>query len=564
MAEGDLVSWMTPQEVAPNQPLKAAVCIVGAGAAGITLACELDGSNLPVLLLEAGPLKPHNQPTHDSYEGTSEGVHPPPGYFRRQGFGGSTAIWGGRCIPFDPIDFEPRDHVPHSGWPIGYDEVARHYPAAMRYCDAGAFEFDARQAFTTQRETVPGLAHGEVNPDAIERYSLPTHFGARYGERLAASRNVRVLGDAHVVRLIKDPHADRIQALEFRLGPDGPLQRVEADRFVLATGGIEVPRLLLASDPTGVGLGNRSDCVGRFYACHVEGVVGVLRTQRHDVAFDFETTHDGIYARRKLLIDPTVQRRERLLNIGFRLHYPNVADPAHRSSVLSAVYLAKRMLIPEYRRILQHGTDDVPERVLLAHLRNIAFGLPSLASFSADWLRRRVLAERKLPYVLVANADGSHSVMFNTEQTPLHDSRITLGPERDALGVPRVHINWRFCEDDIDSICRAYRVLQAQVEAGGACTLDFGATPLREQVAKSIPVGGHHIGTTRMAAQASGGVVDRNCAVFDLPNLFIASASVFPTCSHANPTLTLVAMAVRLGAHLRQAQTVGVREGVPA
>lgn len=160
-------------------------------------------------------------------------------------------------------------------------------------------------------------------------------------------------------------------------------------------------------------------------------------------------------------------------------------------------------------------------------------------------------ADRNLPYVLIANADGSYPIQFNSEQTPLRDSRITLGSDRDAFGMPRVEVRWRMCEADIDSICRAYLLLRQHVDATGACILEFDEPGLRDAVASSVPVVGHHIGSTRMAATVHKGVVDRNCAVFDLPNLFIAGASVFPTSSHANPMLTIVALAIRLAAHLR-------------
>ena len=541
--------------------LRTEICIVGAGAAGITLACELDGAGMQVLLVDAGQLGRRGTTEQDPYVGTSEGVHPTPAYFRRRGFGGSTAIWGGRCVPYDPIDFEARDYVAGSGWPITYEEVAQFYPKALRYCDAGEFIFDARRAFTGHREMIPGLsAAHELQTHAMERYSLPTNFAVRYRARLAASTNVRVLGATQALRLIRDATAERISALECQRGGQGPLLHIEARRFVLAIGGIETPRLLLASESEGAGLGNRSDCLGRYYACHIENVLGTLRPRVPGTVFGFETTSDGVYGRRKLLIEPQVQRRERLRNIAFRLHYPNVSDPLHRSSVLSAVYLAKRTLIPEYRRILQHGVDD-RAAAISAHLRNVACGLPSLASFGAYWLRRRVFAERKLPYMLVANADGSYPIEFNSEQTPLRDSRITLANTRDRFGMPRVHITWRVCDEDIDSVCRAYRLLRRNIQSIGTADLEFDDDGLRAAVAASIPVGGHHIGTTRMAATAASGVVDRDCAVFDLPNLFIAGASVFPTSSHANPTLTLVALSIRLAGHLR-AQCA--REGVRA
>lgn len=533
--------------------LRATICIVGAGAAGITLASELDGGAASVVVLETGGVRSSRAATPDHYEGTASSPHPRPALFRRCGLGGSTTIWGGRCVPYDPIDFERRDYVANSGWPISYQEIAKHYPQAMQYCDAGAFDFSVQSIDPAAAPLLPGSRsqrHG-IKSDVIERYSLPTDFGKRYRARLQRSSNVRIITDAHTVRLIKEIGGARIVASEF-VARNGQRLRVQATVFVICAGGIETPRLLLASDPE-VGLGNQSDCVGRFYMCHVEGKVGVLESLGAKLKFDFEKTQDQIYCRRKLQIDAATQRARGILNTAFRLHYPDVSIAKHGSAVLSAVYLAKRSLIPEYRRILQHenlGTGGDGDGAGL-HLQNVLSGLPQLASFSADWLTRRVLAKRKLPYVLVPDANGQFPLEFNSEQTPRADSRVNLGTDQDNYGMRRVHIEWRVGESDIDSICSAYHLLRDGIRASGIAQLNFDDAQLRARIARAGPVAGHHIGTARMAASASRGVVDTNCAVFGLPNLYVASAAVFPTSSHANPTLTIVALAIRLANHLK-------------
>lgn len=534
------------------------ICIVGAGAAGISLACELDGLGVSVVLLEAAGTGILGGVSQDPYEGTATGAHPQPSNFRRRAFGGTTTIWGGRCVPYDPIDFERREYAPKSGWPIPYREVAQYYPKAMAYCDAGVFDFSVSGALENQTPTIPGLdPAADVEANLIERYSLPTDFGARYRKKLEQSANVRVVTHAHAVRLLKDPVGDRIAALEFATR-SGRTAKVNAQLFVLALGGIETTRFLLASDLEGTGLGNRFDLLGRYYTCHLENILGAVRSKRPGVVFGFEKTRDGVYARRKLQIRESAQQREGILNIAFRLHYPNIADPQHRSSVLSAVYVAKRIVIPEYRRILQHGKNDPASPLLLTqHVRNLVTGIPQLLGFAIDWTRRRVLAERKLPYMLVPNADGSYPLEFHAEQTPLHESRISLIGDKDAYGIPRVKIDWRTCETDVDSICKAYRLLKRQIDASRQCSLEFDDKQLEASAAQSLPVGGHHIGTARMSGGPSDGVVDTNCSVHGLPNLFIASSAVFPTSGHANPTLTIVALSIRLAVRIKTILSAG-------
>jgi choline dehydrogenase-like flavoprotein len=237
--------------------------------------------------------------------------------------------------------------------------------------------------------------------------------------------------------------------------------------------------------------------------------------------------------------------------MAFRLHFPNYADASHGSSVMSGIFLAKSILIPEYRTILQHNSTEIVAAPTADHMRNVARGLPQLARFAGQWLFRIRLAKRKLPYTLVPNADGSFPLEFNSEQIPLASNRVQLADEFDRHGLRRVRIDWRVSEADVDAAFRGFQLLRDSFNRSGACELQLDEAKLRNQLSRSMPLGGHHIGTARMSASASQGVVDENCAVFGLPNLFVASSAVFPTSSHANPTLTIVAMALRLAAHVK-------------
>jgi choline dehydrogenase-like flavoprotein len=531
---------------AASLPYKARVCIIGAGAAGISLACELDGCGFDVLLVEAGG--PVSR-VADFYEGSATPPHPEPRQFRRVGFGGTTAVWGGRCVPFDPIDFERRDYVANTGWPITYEEVARFYPAAMEYCDAGRLDFLTSTSLPGAGAIIRGFEGDEVvDAGHIERYSLPTDFGRRYWRRLHKSANVTVMLGLRCLKLNRAAGEDMLESAEF-IEQNGRLHTIRATVFVLATGGIEVPRLLLASDSAGNGFGNPGDCLGRFYMCHFENTCGWIVPHKKPVAFRFERTSDGIYCRRQLRFTPTAQRVHHLLNTVFRLHFPSYSDASHGSSVMSAIYLAKSALLPEYRAILQQQTQATASPQL-RHIGNVLRDLPGLTRFAGEWLFRIRLAKRKLPYTLVPNADGSFPLEFNAEQTPDPSNRITLREDRDRHGMPRVHIAWRVGDQDAQAVLRAFQLLRESLERSGAAQLLFDDERLAEQIARSVPLG-HHMGTARMAASPRNGVVDSNCAVFGLPNLYVASSAVFPSCSHANPTLTIVALATRLARHLR-------------
>lgn len=532
-----------------DSALAGRICIIGAGAAGTTLACELDGQGYKVLLIEAGGLRTDIRLT-DYYRGEAEPPHPDPSEFRRLAFGGTTGLWGGRCVALDPVDFERRDYVENSGWPISYEDVARYYPRAMHYCDAGEFDFKVSGSLARPSPTISGLEGDDIlQVDQIERYSLPTDFGKRYRPKIRESLNVTGVLGARCLRLVKAGGEDRIIAAEL-IDQAGRKRHASADIFVLASGGIEVPRLLILSDREGTGFGNQRDLVGRHYMCHFENNIGRLVSGGAKVVFDFERTTDGVYCRRILRFHRAAQETHRLLNTTFRLSFPSYSDASHGSSIMSGIYLAKSMLRPEYRAILQQS-PHFQSSPTISHVRNVIFGLPQLAKFAGDWLFRMQLARRKLPYTLVPNADGSYPIEFNSEQIPRRSNRVTLSSDTDRHGLRKVRIAWRLGGDEIAAARRALLLLRDAVNRGPVARLEFDEDQLAERLPASPPLGGHHIGTARMAGAESDGVVDRNSAVFGIPNLYIASAAVFPTSGHANPTLTIVALAVRLADHLR-------------
>jgi choline dehydrogenase-like flavoprotein len=536
------------RRVPKGSTIECDVCIVGAGAAGITVANELDGRPERVLLLESGGMERSRAAQElNAGEVADPRHHGPLDGYRVRRFGGTSTVWGGWCAPFDPLDFQVRPHVPYSGWPIGRSDLDPFYARAHRYCELGAYAYGASQVpGGAATPTIPGLADPKVVADKLWLVSPPTNFGRSYRDRLRRSGNVTVCLHSSALKLATDApgHVDRVQV--------GCVQGnqfwVRARAFVLAAGGLEATRLLLLSDdhhPNG--LGNDHDLAGRFYLSHLTGDLGEveLRPSGGRVLWGYQTTADGVYCRRRLGVHPTCQQAEQLLNFAAILDRPAPDDPSHGDGVLSAVYLAK----------LARGRANGASRAqVTAHLGNVLRDAGGVARSSATWARGRLLSARRLPSLL-PNLDGNRFTLhYDAEQAPNPESRVRLDDRLDRFGLRRLKVDWRFSSADVDSVVRSSQLLEQALHQAGVGRLLLDPEARRERVHELASVGSHHLGTTRMAEDPARGVVDTDCRVHGVDNLWIASGSVFPTASFARPTLTIVAMAIRLADHLKRSR----------
>jgi len=537
-----------------NPLLSADICIVGAGAAGIAMALQFVDTKLDVLVLESGGLgaEPDAQAL---YEGTvaDEKLHSPPHRYRERRFGGTTTIWGGRCMPFDAIDFEARSHMPHSGWPIDFDSLRSYYERANRLCEAGEFVYTAGQALRgRERPIIEGFEGDNFTSDTLERFSCPTDFGARYGHKLRAAKNVTVLLHANVTAVRLRAGGQHVDSLEIQT-LTGKRLHARATHFVLATGGLEVARLLLASrDVQSRGIGNEHDLVGRYYMCHLAGTIGSIKISRplDAVHHGYQLSHEGIYCRRRFALKPQVQRAQGLGNFVARLHHPRITDPAHRNAVLSALYLGRAFISYEYGKRL-HGEERQTWSAWARHVRNVATGPWDLAAFGWHMLRDRKLAERKFPSIIIKSKANLYSLDFHAEQKPNFSSRVGLGTAADALGMPRLEVDWRYTEGDVDTVRRSLQLLRGDFDRSGVGSFDYDPATVEFEMTRYGAYGGHHIGTARMGSDPNSSVVDADCRVHGIDNLFVSSAATFPTSSQANPTLTLVALSLRMAEHLK-------------
>jgi choline dehydrogenase-like flavoprotein len=510
--------------------LDADVCIVGAGAAGISMALALSGSHLRVCLIEAGGLG-GDQATQALTQGENVGLP----YFRldevrQMGFGGTTAVWAGACRPLEAIDMQPREWVPHSGWPIQRAELDPYYARAQEICQLGPYAYGVSDWDPECQRRLP-LPPEPIQTDVFQ--IAPTRFGRVHRRAVLEAPNITTVVHANALEVETNDNGQL--ATGVRLGTlEGKRSRIRARRVVLAMGGLENARLLLLSrQAMACGLGNEHDLVGRFFTEHVyvnSGELILADPLRHSSFYGVAPAGRGPRATRieaVLSLAEVTAKREGLLRCA--VHFPT--------------------------RWRTHRAFDSDGGRALAHL----FREARLGHVPYNWSGRLKRMLREVDQVValgrafVTEPRGTRRVLAArslSEQAPNYDSRVSLSSVKDPLGRQRVQLDWRMTELDFCSVSRFHEILGSVVEAHGVGTFR-SALDAHEEWRKRVTGGRHHMGTTRMSATPATGVVDVNCRVFGVENLFVAGSSVFPTVGYANPTLTIVAMSLRLAEHLR-------------
>ncbi|HET9153537.1 MAG TPA: GMC family oxidoreductase [Solirubrobacterales bacterium] len=546
----------------PEQRLHSEVAVVGAGPAGIVVALELARAGHRVLLVESGGERfdPQRQQLGETVG--ADPHHDAMSLATRRQIGGASNLWGGRCVPFDPIDFEPRDLAGEARWPLAYDDVAVHMERAAEWCRCGEPVFNAGQVRELAGRTlVPGWRDGDVRASDLERWSLPTRFGAVYREALQRTPGLRLATDLTCTEVVpaeggSEHGGRRVDHLVARRA-DGSRVEVQAERYVLAAGGLESTRLLFASrrrDPDG--LGNHSGHLGRWYMAHVEVRVGRVRfnTPPGQTIYSHERDREGVYVRRRFSFDPELQRTERLPNSVLWLVNEEVGNADHGSGVLSFVYLmlasplGGRFVAEGIRR---HHLQTLEPPRLRDHLRNVVRDLPGTVSFAFKFAYERFLRRgRKVPGFFVPSPSNAYPLCYHGEHLPHRESRVELTDELDALGMPRLRTHLHFSEEDVAAVRRAHELLDRSLREQGLGRVELLYDDVEAAVREQLFGGYHQSGTTRMAADPADGVLDANLAVHGFDDLFVASSSAFPTSGQANSTFMLTAFAVRLADHL--------------
>lgn len=526
------------------------LCIVGSGPVGMALALEFERLGRDVLVLESGGNRPCPKTSEDSHATIVDAQrHAPMEIAVCRALGGTSWTWGGRCVAFDDVDFATRAHVPHSGWPIIHDDVKPWYARAAEYLLCGD------DTFYSPPRHLPSLG-ADASVAFLERWSTESRLALVHGKRIERSERATLCLNSTVVDLDLGAAGRAVKSILIA-GPDGT-SRIKARTVILAGGGVEMTRLLLAVQRRWPGhFGGTGGPLGRYYMGHISGkIANLVLNEPADIAdLDFERDASGTYVRRRFMLTEAAQRTHGLLNASFFPDNAPFHDPRHYSSVLSAVFLALalppfgRRLVSEPIRIAHVGPK--PHR-FGAHIVNLLRGAPAGARDLLNILRDRYLTRPRRPSFLVRNRDGRYALHYHAEQEPNPDSRILLIDEADRYGLPRVAIDFRFTEGDARSVVDSHHVLDAALRANAVGRLEYWypQEQLRERVLAQASDGLHQAGTTRMGQNPKDSVVNADLKVHDVANLHVASSSVFPTTGQANSTFLAVALAVRLASHL--------------
>jgi len=487
------------REIESGTNIDSDVCIIGTGAAGISIARELSGKNIKVSLLEAGGLK-FEKNIQDLYSGENVGLDYNVEMSRRRFFGGTTNSWSGFCRPLEEINFYDRPWIPLASWPFKRDELISYYKRAQKVLKLGDFVYSGD--YWEKKFKNPAFQRIPFESDRVvsEVYQLyRVRFGKDYRKDIEDASNINTYLYANVVDIEADENSKKVTRVRV-VTAEGKKIWFSAKIFILATGGIENARLLLLSNKGGknTGLGNQNDLVGRYFMEHphfyLSGKIAAPKDNTFINAckgYFSKFKYEGINPAFLLLltISDKVQIKEKLMCYSAVLSPPAEAEGFQ--------------------------TD----------VTNI------FTEFSN--------AKPKQPLVL--------DIITRGEQSPNPQSRVTLSEKRDVFGLNKVKLDWRVNSADIDSIKKSMQIIAEELGFADLARMKI----LTKDKISDIAGGKHHMGTTRMNSNPKKGVVDKNCKVHGISNLFVAGSSVFPTVGAANPTLTIVALSLKLAEHVK-------------
>jgi choline dehydrogenase-like flavoprotein len=512
--------------------ITADVCIIGAGAAGITIAREFLGTRHNIVVLEGGGFDPEED-SQKLFESEVVGLpHASIHDGRARVLGGTTTLWGGQALRFEDLDFKVRNWVPYSGWPILREALGPYYERAERVLQLGA-HIPFQELCSSFGIEPPAFDQNKLYVEC-SRWSPKPNFGKTYRVELKNASNVSVLLHANVTAIVTNPSSQTVENVEFKT-LNGKTGIARARFYVICCGGIETARLLLASnrvDPQGVG--NQNDLVGRYFQEHIHVNYGNVFTKNRAHLQDlFESLLvRGLKHAPLLTLTRRMQAEKQLLSI----HGMVVFEPAPDSGIAAMKKLFRAMIgrsftnVTELRRLIGRTLANPGDLLRLAYRLHV---------------QKRAATPKRGPILFGAQC----------EMAPNPNSRVMLSEARDHLGMPRVRLDWRLGELERQTLSEFVRTLACEFER-----LELGSFDLKQVEFLDDPTAwvarahdsAHHMGTTRMHETPQLGVVDPHCQVHGIANLYIGSSAVFPTSARSNPTLTILALCVRIADRLKQ------------
>lgn len=487
-----------------GKAIESDICIIGGGVVGITSALQFIGKGTKVCLLESGGLE-EDKETASLYNAESVGLRYKDLAVRQRYFGGCSNSWYGYCRPFTESNFEQRPWVPHSGWPLRRADLVPYYERAQKVCELKEFNYNSedleKRMNSPYFQRLP-LKSKKIIAEVYQFSSPPTRFGKRYRKDIEDAQNIHTYLFSNVFDIetsesggfVKQVHAVTLK---------GNKLSVSAKYFILATGGIENPRLLLLSNKNGQnkGLGNQNDLVGRFFM-----------------------EHPHFYTSAKIV----TQKNDKILNylVGYYGKFPNKEFTPLKLILNTSFETQQRERLLDYSAaITSYGTaEDFQKAVGDVYADLDSSGLTSNGEMIVMDLQTR------------------------SEQSPNPDSRISLSDtKRDKLGLRQAQVDWRLKPIDMESIQRSIAIIGQEIGLSGIGRV-YG---FQDDQKERLRGGCHRMGTTRMSADPKQGVVDPYCRVHGFPNLYVGGGSVFTTGGVANPVLTETALAIRTADHIK-------------
>jgi len=507
--------YIDARKLENNTIVEGDICIIGAGTAGISVALDWIDTSHKVILLEGGGFE-YDYQVQELNHGESTGQK----YFPLQSsrlryFGGTTGHWAGMCAPFDDIDFMKRDYVPHSGWPIERKDLDPFYARANKVLKLGPYNYD----FGYWRNELPNLNPFPLDENVVWnkmwQYSQ-ARFGELYKEDIVNAKNIHLYTYANAVNISANENVSSIKEVIVK-NHAGKTHKVRAKHFIMACGTIQNARLLLASNSQAKqGLGNDNDNVGRYFMEHLEIASAEFWLLKPFPTDLYSWEYGVTKASAELAITKKAQIEHKILN-GTASLLP-LAVGRHQ------------------KPRMETWQDEDPRKAIENVFKN--------------WGEADEAAKNEK-----GNIERAFQLNTRIEQAPNPNSRITIDSEKDELGVPRANLHWQLTDFDKRSIRKIYQIIGKQIGIAGIGRLKL-MEYLRDENDNSWPDGTnggwHHMGATRMSDNPKNGVVNANCMVHGISNLYVAGAGCYPTSGAPNPTLTLVALSLRLSDFIKE------------